>query len=58
MSPEMLDLVAKKIVTSLEGPLATSPYTTRVHFVTLLLAVVASVGDDDGDIDLDLEPAP
>lgn len=58
MSPEMLDLVAKKIVTSLEGPLATSPYTTRVAFVTFMLAVVASVGDDDGDIDLDLEPAP
>ena len=51
----MLDLVAKKIVTSLEGPMANSPYTTRVQFVTLLLAVVASVGDDDGDIDLDVE---
>ncbi len=51
----MLDLVAKKIVTSLEGPLATAPYTTRVHFVTLLLAVVASAGDDP---DIDLEPAP
>ncbi len=55
MSPEMLDLVAKKIVTSLEALLATSPYTKRVAFVPVMLAVVASAGDDT---DLDLEPAP